>query len=57
MAKRAFTTRLDENVLEVAQLLAAMERRSVTSVMELAVLEYGRSRGVKPSKGEIQMQP
>lgn len=49
MAKKPFTTRLDEEVIAVAQQIAEAERRSVTSVLELAVLEYARNRGIEPS--------
>jgi hypothetical protein len=49
MAKKAFTTRLDEGVLEVAQRLAEQDRRSVTSVIEVAVLELGRAKGIHPT--------
>ena len=48
MPKRSFTTRMDEAVLQVAQRVAELERRSVTSVLEVAVLEYGRSKGIEP---------
>jgi hypothetical protein len=40
MGKKPFTTRLDERVLAVAQRLADQERRSVTSLIEVAILEY-----------------
>ncbi len=49
MAKKAFTTRLDEDVLALAQRLAEAERRSVTSVIEIAVIEYARTKGLTPS--------
>jgi hypothetical protein len=45
MGKKPFTTRIDDKVLEVAQRLADAERRSVTSLIEVAVLEYDK-RGV-----------
>lgn len=49
MGKKPFTTRLDEGVLEVAQRLADAERRSVTSLIEVAVLEYEkRGRAAAP---------
>ena len=44
MAKKSFTTRLDEDVLALAQRLAEEERRSVTAILELAVIEYGAKR-------------
>ena len=48
MGKKPFTTRIDEEVLAVAQRLAVTERRSVTSLIEVAVLEYGARHGVRP---------
>lgn len=48
MAKKSFTTRLDEEVLALAQRLAEQDRRSVTAVIELAVLEYAQHRGISP---------
>jgi hypothetical protein len=47
MGKKPFTTRIDDKVLEVAQRLADSERRSVTSLIEVAVLEYEK-RGAAP---------
>lgn len=49
MTKKPFTTRLDPSVLALAQQLAKTERRSVTSVMELALIEYAERRGIKIS--------
>ena len=48
MTKKPFTTRLDEEILELAHRLAEADRRSVTMVIELAVLEYADRRGMKP---------
>jgi predicted transcriptional regulator len=48
MAKTPFTIRLDNEVRAVAERLAAAERRSVTSLIEVAVLEYAEKRGFKP---------
>ena len=48
MGKRPFTTRIDEEVLAVAQRLADIERRSVTSLIEVAVLAYAARCGVPP---------
>ena len=45
MGKKPFTTRIDEEVLALAQRLADVERRSVTSLIEVAVLEYASRRG------------
>jgi predicted transcriptional regulator len=44
MSKHFFTMRLDDEVLEVAQRLAADERRSVTAVIEVAVLAYQKKQ-------------
>jgi hypothetical protein len=49
MPKKAFTTRIDGDVLALAQQLAEIERRSVTSILEVAVIDYGRSKGLRPS--------
>jgi hypothetical protein len=49
MSKKPFTTRIDEEVLAVAQRLADSERRSVTSLIEIAVLDYAARRGVPPA--------
>jgi hypothetical protein len=38
MSKKPFTTRIDEQILVLAQRLADAERRSVTSLIEVAVL-------------------
>ncbi len=46
MVKKPFTTRLDEHVMELAQRAAEAERRSVTSLIELAVIEYAQRRGL-----------
>jgi hypothetical protein len=45
MSKKPFTTRIDDEILALAQQLAEMERRSVTSLIEIAVLEYAARRG------------
>jgi hypothetical protein len=47
MTKKPFTTRIDPAVLALAQRLADMERRSVTSILELALIEYAERRGIK----------
>ncbi|MER8555033.1 hypothetical protein NKH37_23070 [Mesorhizobium sp. M1217] len=52
MTKKPFTTRLDPPVLVLAQQLAEAERRSVTSVIELALIEYAERRGIKISGKE-----
>ncbi len=49
MPKQRFTTRIDEEVLALAQRLADSERRSVTSLIEIAVLEYAQRRGLVPT--------
>ena len=48
MAKKAFTTRIDPAILALAQKLAELDRRSITAVIEIAILEYAESRGLKP---------
>jgi hypothetical protein len=50
--KKPFTTRLDPSVLAMAEQLAVIERRSVTSVIELALIEYGERRGIKAQEAE-----
>lgn len=52
MAKKSFSTRFDGDVLDVAQRLAEMERRSLTALIEIAVLDYGERRGVKVKRGQ-----
>ncbi|TIQ03827.1 ribbon-helix-helix protein, CopG family [Mesorhizobium sp.] len=52
MPKKPFTTRLDPSVLALAEQLAATERRSVTAVIELALIEYAERHGVKTQKAE-----
>ncbi|MDX8510149.1 hypothetical protein [Mesorhizobium captivum] len=47
MTKKPFTTRLDPSVLALAQQLATTERRSITAVIELALIEYAERRGMK----------
>jgi hypothetical protein len=54
--KKQFTTRIDEGVLAVAQRLADAERRSVTSMIEVAVLEYER-RGTAPPERASHQSP
>lgn len=46
MVKQPLTTRLDANVLALAKQLAEAERRSMTAIIELAVIEYARARGL-----------
>nr|WP_222529334.1 hypothetical protein [Azospirillum sp. 412522] len=50
MAKKPFTTRIDEDVLVLAHRVAEAERRSVTAVIELALLEYAEKKGIKANK-------
>ena len=57
MAKKSFTTRLDEHVLELAQRIAQAERRSVTSLIEVAVLEYAQRRGIAPAAMQAPSAP
>ena len=46
MPKKPFTTRLDGDVFALAAQLAEKERRSVTSVIELAILAYAQKQSV-----------
>lgn len=58
MSKKPFTTRMDEEVLAVAQRLADVERRSVTSLIEIAVLAYAAARGaLAPPQVGTPVQP
>jgi hypothetical protein len=50
MSKKPFTTRLDPAILALAQKLAEVERRSITAVIEVALIEYAERRGLKPTK-------
>lgn len=52
MAKKQFTTRIDEEVLNLARKIAEVERRSVTSVIEIAVIEYAERRGLRGEGAE-----
>jgi hypothetical protein len=53
-----FTTRLDEQVLALAERLALAEQRSVTSVIEIAVPEYFEYHGAAlPITGEPKAAP
>ncbi len=56
MGKRPFTTRIDEAVMELAQRMAKAERRSVTALIEIAVIEYAERRpeslSVSPSEAK-----
>ncbi|WP_435656318.1 ribbon-helix-helix protein, CopG family [Brucella pituitosa] len=49
MTKKPFTTRLDPQVLELAQQLAKSERRSITAIIELALMEYAENHPLKDS--------
>ena len=51
MTKKPWSTRLDEDVLALAQRVAEAERRSVTAVFEVAVIEYAERRGIKLAGG------
>ena len=50
MIKKPFTTRLDIEVLALAQQLADAERRSVTAIIEVALIEYAERRGLNMVK-------
>jgi hypothetical protein len=42
MVKKSFTTRIDAEILALAQELAAKEHRSVTNLIEVALREYAK---------------
>jgi hypothetical protein len=48
--KKPFTTRLDPAILELAERLAELDRRSVTAVIEVALIEFAKQRGLTVSK-------
>lgn len=50
MTKKPFTTRLDPEVLSLAQKLADLDRRSVTAIIEVALIEYAERRGMAVGK-------
>ncbi|MGJ4859494.1 hypothetical protein ACN6KF_005521 [Labrys sp. La1] len=52
MAKKPFTTRIDPEILVLAQKIAEAERRSVTAVIELALLEYAAKRGINRAESK-----
>lgn len=52
MTKKPFTTRLDPVILALAEKLAEIDRRSVTAVIEVALIEYAERRGLKSTKAE-----
>ncbi|UCI19298.1 hypothetical protein FJ970_30575 [Mesorhizobium sp. B2-1-8] len=54
MPKKSFTTRIDPAILTLAQKLAVVDRRSITAVIEVAILEYAERRGLKPHKDDEQ---
>ena len=54
MVKKPFTTRLDEEVIDIAQAIAIRERRSVTSVIEVAVMDYAAK--VEALHGPLQVK-
>jgi hypothetical protein len=53
MVKKPFTTRLDGAILEMAQAIAEHERRSVTSVIEIAIMDYAAK--VEATAGPLRM--
>lgn len=53
MTKKPFTTRLDPDILALAQRIAKIERRSVTGVIELALIEYAERHGIEVPKKVI----
>jgi hypothetical protein len=57
MGKKPFTTRIDEAVMDLAQRMAEAERRSVTSLIEIAVIEYAERRGEALSVSPPDLTP
>ncbi|MFK4822880.1 ribbon-helix-helix protein, CopG family [Ochrobactrum quorumnocens] len=55
MTKKPFTTRLDPEVLELAQQLAKSERRSITAIIELALMEYAQNHPLQDSGRDRSM--
>lgn len=49
MSKKPFTTRIDPELLELAKKIAKAERRSVTAIIELAIIEYAAKRNCEYS--------
>jgi hypothetical protein len=45
MSRRPISARMDVRVLAIARRLAASENRSITTIFELALLEYAERRG------------
>jgi predicted transcriptional regulator len=56
MVKKPFTTRIDDKIMALAQRLAEAERRSVTNLIEVAILEYAEKRGTS-ADGERASEP
>ena len=48
MAKKSWTTRMDDAVLELAGQIAERERRSITSLIEVLIIERGQQLGLQP---------
>jgi hypothetical protein len=58
MTKQPFTTRIDADVLALARQLADAERRSITALIEVALLEYAERRGISvPEKSQEVADP
>ncbi|QPC94727.1 toxin-antitoxin system HicB family antitoxin [Mesorhizobium sp. INR15] len=55
--KKPFTTRMDPAILELAERLAALDRRSVTAVIELALIDYAERRGLAVEKKTGNSEP
>ena len=55
MVRKSFAARIDERVLDIAHRLAAAENLSVTTLVEMAILQYAAQRGVPiPNPIEIK---
>lgn len=51
MVNQNFTTRPDPKIRALAECVAETERRSLTSLLEVAVLEYAENRGFILTEG------
>ena len=49
MAKSGFTMRFDDDVRAVAEAVAEAERRTLTNLIEVALMEYATRRGFRPA--------
>ncbi|WP_244538156.1 helix-turn-helix transcriptional regulator [Mesorhizobium sp. YR577] len=57
MTTKPFTTRLDPVILLLAQKFTEKDRRPVTAVIEIALIEYAGRRGIKRPISKIESLP